>query len=103
MQFKDCSKKLKATSQKIHSDPGPDELLPIFLKVWYNELAPVLCDLYNICTQKGQVPAAWKDAYVVPFHKAKDDVRSYRPVSLTSVLGKVLEELIFIRMMNYIN
>ena len=33
----------------------------------------------------------------------KDDVGSYRPVSVTSVLGKVLEKLISVRMMDYIN
>ena len=87
--------------------PGPDELLPVFLKVCCKELAPVLCDLFNLFIQKGQIPAAWKDAYVVPIYKGsgkpKDDVGSYRPVSLTSVLGKVLEKLISVRMMDCIN
>ena len=57
--------------------------------------------------QKGQCPASWKDANVVPIYKGsgkpKDDVGSYRPVSLTSVLCKVLEKLISVRMMDYIN
>ena len=87
--------------------PGPDELLPVFLKVCCNELAPVLCGLFNGFVQKGKVPAAWKDANVVPIYKGsgkpKDDVGSYRPVSLTSVLGKVLEKLISTRMMDYLN
>ncbi len=87
--------------------PGPDNILPVFLKECSDELAPVLCDLYNEFIMKGQVPAAWKDANVVPIYKGsgkpKDDVCSYRPVSLTSVLGKVLEKLISSRMMSYIN
>ena len=49
--------------------PGPDELLPVFLKVCCKELAPVLCDLFNVFIQKGQCPAAWKDANVVPIYK----------------------------------
>ena len=53
------------------------------------------------------VPVAWKDANVVPIYKGsgkpKDDVGSYRPVSLTSVLGKVLEKLISTHMMDYLN
>ena len=87
--------------------PGPDELLPVFLKVCCKELAPVLCDIFNMFIQKGQCPASWKDANVVPIYKGsgkpKDDVGSYRPVSLTSVLCKVLEKLISVRMMDYIN
>ena len=33
--------------------PGPDELLPVFLKVCCNELAPVMCDIFNVFVQKG--------------------------------------------------
>lgn len=71
--------------------PDPDEILPVFLKVCCVDLAPVLCTLFNAFISKGEVPTAWKDANVVPIYKGsgkpKDDVASYRPVSLTSVLG----------------
>ena len=87
--------------------PGPDEILPVFLKVCCIELAPILCNLFNAFISKGQVPTAWKDANVVPIYKGsgkpKDKVDSYRPVFLTSVLGKVMEKLISIRIIDYIN
>ena len=87
--------------------PGPDEILPIFLKSCCNELAPVLCGLFNFFIQKGQVPKAWKEANVVPVYKGgdkpKDDVGSYRPDSLTSILCKVMEKLISVRIMNYVD
>ena len=55
--------------------------------------------------QKGQVLKAWKEANVVPVYKGgvkpKDDVGSYRPVSLTSILCKVLEKLISVRIIKY--
>ena len=86
--------------------PGPDEILPVFLKSCCNELAPILCDLFNFFVQKGKVPKAWKEANVVPIYKGgikpKDDVGSYRPVSLTSVLCKVIEKLISICIMKYV-
>ena len=57
--------------------PGPDDILPIFLKTCSNELAPVLCKVFNFFVQKGQVPKAWKEANVVPVYKGgvkpKDD------------------------------
>ena len=85
--------------------PGPDDILPIFLKTCSNELAPVLCKVFNFFVQKGQVPKAWKEANVVPVYKGgvkpKDDVGSYRPVSLTSILCKVLEKLISVRIIKY--
>jgi hypothetical protein len=55
--------------------------LPIFLKSCSNELAPILCNLFNLFIQKGQVPKSWKEANVVPIYKGsgkpKDDVSSY--------------------------
>ena len=69
---------------------------------------PLLCDLFNFFVQKGKVPKAWKQANVVPIYKGgvikpKDDVGSYRPVSLTSILCKVIEKLISIRIMKYVD
>ena len=86
---------------------GPGEILPVFLKSCCNELSPILCDLFNYFVQKGKVPKAWKEANVVPIYKGdikqKDDVGSYRPVSLTRVLCKVIEKLISIRIMKHVD
>ena len=85
--------------------PGPDDILPISLKTCSNELVPALWKVFNHFIQKGQVPKAWKEANTVPVYKGgvkpKDDVGSYRPVSLTSILCKVLEKLIFVHILRY--
>ena len=41
----------------------------------------------------GQLPNDWKIANVVPIHKKgdKSDVNNYRPISLTSLVVKVME------------
>ena len=44
----------------------------------------------------GEVPEDWRIASVTPVFKKgrKDDPGSYRPVSLTSVPGKVMEQVV---------
>ena len=46
--------------------------------------------------ESGIVPSAWKEANVSPLFKkgSKTNPLNYRPVSLTSVVGKVFETLI---------
>ncbi|GFV93276.1 hypothetical protein TNCV_386401 [Trichonephila clavipes] len=47
------------------------------------------------------VPAIWKKAIVVPIpkkNKPLDDLNSYRPISLTSILSKVMERMITSRL-----
>ena len=75
---------------------GPDEIHPQMLKI----LAPVIplpvLDLFVNLLRQGVLPEDWKRATVVPIHKggSSADAKHYRPVSLTSVLRKVLERLI---------
>lgn len=45
----------------------------------------------------GRVPGIWKQANVTPIYKKKDpsDLTNYRPISLLSTIGKVLEKIIY--------
>ena len=55
-----------------------------------------LLHLANASWRHGQVPAAWRVAEIVPLlKKGKDrhDAKSYRPVSLTSCIAKLVERL----------
>ena len=52
--------------------------------------------MFNISLREGVVPAEWKEANVTPLFKkrSKSKTENYRPVSLTSVLCKLLETFI---------
>ena len=52
--------------------------------------------LFNISFSTGQIPTDWKSADVVPVHKKGDktNVENYRPISLTSLVMKVMERII---------
>lgn len=58
--------------------------------------AEPLSIIYQQSWQTGEVPADWRLANVTPIYKKgqKDDPGNYRPVSLTSVPGKVMEQII---------
>ena len=73
-----------------------DDLLctsAIMLKMTTEFIAPSVCKLFNISLQTGRVPQGWKQSIIVPVPKtsAACTLDNYRPVSLLSVLSKVLE------------
>ena len=78
-------------SQQAPGDPHPWVL---------RELAGVIVEplarLFKDSWCLGQVPEDWKRANVVPIFKKgrKEEPGNYRPVSLTSFLGKVFEKII---------
>ncbi|XP_063218592.1 basic proline-rich protein-like [Bacillus rossius redtenbacheri] len=50
--------------------------------------------LFSRSMQEGKLPQEWKEAVVVPIYNkggSKEDPASYRPVSITSAVGKVME------------
>lgn len=91
----------EAVLKKLKSlDPckacGPDGLHPRLLKELAEELAEPLSVLFTISLEEGKLPETWKDANVTPLFKKGDKsaAGNYRPVSLTSVLCKIMEALI---------
>ena len=75
---------------------GPDGIHPRVLKELAGVLAKPLSIIYQQSWLAGEVPTDWKLASVTPIYKKgwKDDPGNYRPVSLTSVPGKLMEQLI---------
>ncbi|KFV56085.1 hypothetical protein N341_04172, partial [Tyto alba] len=79
-----------------HKSMGPDGIHPRVLR----ELEEVLTKTLSIIYQKSwlttEVSVDWRLANVMPIYKKgrKEDQGNYRPVSLTSVPRKVMEQII---------
>ena len=81
---------------KVNKSPGPDTISPRVLKEAKCELIKPLTLLFNKSLQSGSMPDDWKLANVTPIFKKGNKTlpSNYRPISLTSVVCKMLETLI---------
>ena len=80
---------------------GPDGVAPDLLKHLPLSMQKELLSILNASWTTGWCPQAWRTATIVPFLKKEKDpqaVSSYRPIALTSTIGKLLESLIVNRL-----
>ena len=91
---------LQVAEVLLHLDPtkacGPDDIPSKLLIELAYEIAPSLTKLFNMSLSLGLVPTQWKRANITPVFKKEDPTLSsnYRPISLLSVLSKVLERCV---------
>ena len=77
---------------------GPDKISVKMLKPVANSIAPSLTNLFNLSISKGCFPKIWKTARVVPVPKSsanKSSPSGYRPISLLSIVSKLLEKHLY--------
>ena len=85
--------------------PGPDGIGPEILKTFCDQLLEPLENIYKDSIDTSIFPSIWKPGHVVPVKKpgkSKSYAESFRPVSLTSMLGKVLESIIVNEMKKFL-
>ena len=82
-------------SLKTGKSTGPDYIYNRILKELNRPLSSPLCELFIFSVSSGKVPDIWKQAIITSIFKNDDasDLSNYRPISLLSCIGKVLEKL----------
>ena len=97
-------KKKKKKKLNSNKSAGPDGFYPRVNKETEEETAPHFCNIFRISLEQRKAVRDWKLQNISPLFKkgSKDDPGNYRPISLTSVPGKMLESIIADDMMSHL-
>ena len=84
--------------------PGYDEINASVLKLVSCHVVVPLVYLCNLSIDQGIFPKELKLANVLPLYKTDDPFlfNNYRPVSVLSILSKVFEQIMYSRLMEYL-
>ena len=87
------------------SSPGHDEIKIGPILSVFSSIAEPLIYVYNLSLNQGIFPDILKTANVIPLYKKDDPMffNNYRPVSLLCSLSKVLEKIMYNRVISFLD
>ena len=83
---------------------GHDEISAKMIKVIKLEISKLLAHIFNLSFQTGLIPNLLKIALVTPVFTGNDKYlfENYRPISVLTCFSKLLEKLMYKRLISYI-
>ena len=101
----DSNEIMKIISKLKSNSPGHDELTLNDIKPLMNYVIHPLTYVANLSLSQGIFPDELKKAKIIPLYKANDPMlfNNYRPISLLPLFSKVLEKLMYNRLIKLIN
>jgi hypothetical protein len=89
---------------KSRKAPGSDNIYPSLLRCGGKHVTLSLLVLFNRSWSTGEIPQMWREANICPLPKVTPPSRAshFRPISLLSVVGKLLESLIQDRLNSFV-
>ena len=95
---------LDSKSCPIHRAYNLNRIPPKLLKEIVEQISTPLAKVSNLSPEEGIVPSEWKEANITPLFKkgSRYKPENYRPMSLTSVVCKLLKTLIRDHMVEFL-
>ena len=84
---------------------GLDGIPSVVLKQFPEKILVALSHIFNLSLSLGIFPCRFKTAKVIPVFKkgSPNDVNNYRPISLLPVMSKILEKVMYKRVLSFLN
>ena len=89
---------------KTKKSVGLDDLPPRLLKDTAKVISGPLSHIINLSLKLGIVPSEFKDAKLIPLHKngKVTSANNYRPISILSVVSKIMERAVHTQLVEYL-